>query len=591
MMGRKKRDKKVKQPQKKKQASWLTYIAYAFILFGLGALLYPIVANFLAERQRSEATSVYQDESKKMTQLEKDNSKELAKQYNRDIFEQQKGNGSQMTTKYQDILKSNSGVMGTLEIPALNIKSLPFFHGTSYGVLDKGLGHFKPTSIPIGGENTRSVITGHSGMQNQVLFSDINRLKEGDIFFIHILGETLAYEIRSFEEVLPDDSNKVSIIPGEDIVTLLTCTPPGINTYRLLVNGYRIPYEKGMSHPVERRNLWSYQRIVGISLLITVILFVILGLRYRQLRKGLKSSDKEKVKKAEKQISYLITSIRGLFLLVIMTMLTVLALAFYGYQEAQKNIMIPDIKVGTSTKLGDFNKDKTLHADYDTTQIKSVGIQNYTEALASYQENVNQWGIGKLVIPGVSIDLPVLAGLSNSNLLTGAATFQENQQMGQGNYVLMSHNLVGANALLNNMDQLKNGDVMYLTDFNQVYQYKVTRNEVIEETEISVLDETTNKELTLIRCEGDIGTIYRRVVQGELITSNFVEEMESSQLQMLGLTKEENKKGEIIQEAALTRLQEFCMKLAAAIIANPVQTVIPLFLLLMFPIIMLGILR
>lgn len=98
--------------------------------------------------------------------------------------------------------------MGTIDIPAIDIKEMPFYHGTSYKTLDKGLGHFEPTSIPIGGKNTRSVITGHSGVKNQVLFTDVRNLTEGDLFFINILGKRLAYQIDSFEEILPNEVEK-----------------------------------------------------------------------------------------------------------------------------------------------------------------------------------------------------------------------------------------------------------------------------------------------------------------------------------------------------------------------------------------------
>ncbi len=590
-MGKKKRKYQVRQPNKTKKKSWLTYLAYVFILFGIGALLYPIAANWLAERQRSQATTIYETETETLSQKEKETMRKTAQQYNQAIFREQNGEDTTEKENYSDILKNNSGVMGTLEIPALNINSLPFFHGTSYGVLDKGLGHFEPTSIPVGGENTRSVITGHSGMQNQVLFSDINRLKEGDIFFIHILGDTLAYEIRSFEEVLPEDSHKVGIIPGEDIVTLLTCTPPGINTYRLLVNGYRIPYEKAMNRPIERRNLWSYQRIVGIALVITIGMFCLLAIIYRKFDKLRQNSHPMVAEKAEKKLRSMILCIRSLFLFILASLLVLLGLAIYGYREIQQNRSMPEINIGMETNLSAYNKEKIIKANYDVTQIQSVGIKNYTESLSTYQDNVNEWGIGKLVIPTVSIDLPILAGLSNSNLLNGVATFEENQQMGEGNYVLMAHNLMGTDALLNNVAHLDQGDEIYLTDFNQVYQYKVTRNDVIEETEITVLDESNEKQVTLIRCEGGIGTIYRRVVQGKLWEVTPIEGADDLILSMLGLTRGKNSHGEIIEKPLLSHFEEFCFNLVATILANPVQTMIPLFFLLIFPIIVLGMLK
>ncbi|WP_416274825.1 sortase [Lactococcus petauri] len=148
--------------------------------------------------------------------------------------------------------------------------------------------------MPIGGKNTRAVLSGHSGLENQVLFTDIKNLKEGDIFFINILGKKLAYEIDSFQEVLPSEVDKVKIIPGEDRVTLLTCTPPGINTYRLLVNGKRIPYKKAISKKTSKRNIWTYQTVVLGSLGLCFLLFILLFLLYRIFLKQSRKKDPEK---------------------------------------------------------------------------------------------------------------------------------------------------------------------------------------------------------------------------------------------------------------------------------------------------------
>ena len=224
----------MKKKNKKKKHSFLMVFAVTMITAGFLVLLYPIVGNYLANRERSQAETAYDRTLEEMTETEKNTQYELAKKYNHYIFEKQQGKNPEPAV-YKSILKNRSGVMGTIDIPAIDIKEMPFYHGTSYKTLDKGLGHFEPTSIPIGGKNTRSVITGHSGVKNQVLFTDVRNLTEGDLFFINILGKRLAYQIDSFEEILPNEVEKVKITPGKDQVTLLTCTPPGINTYRLLV--------------------------------------------------------------------------------------------------------------------------------------------------------------------------------------------------------------------------------------------------------------------------------------------------------------------------------------------------------------------
>ena len=269
----------MRKRQSRRKYSFLMLFAITMITAGFLVLLYPIVGNYLSNRERSQAELAYDQTMEETSEEEKKEQYQLAQKYNQYIYEKQQGKNPEPIV-YKSVLKNRSGVMGTIDIPAIDIKKMPFYHGTSYQTLDKGLGHFEPTSIPIGGENTRSVITGHSGVKNQVLFTDIRNLVEGDLFFINILGERLAYQITSFEEILPSEVDKVKINAGKDEVTLLTCTPPGINTYRLLVTGKRVPYSYAVEKAVTKRNLWSYQNIVLGTIGINLILFLILMLNY-----------------------------------------------------------------------------------------------------------------------------------------------------------------------------------------------------------------------------------------------------------------------------------------------------------------------
>ncbi|OPF88903.1 class A sortase [Vagococcus martis] len=572
------------------KTSFLRIFAILMILIGICALLYPIVGNYLANRDRSEAIDQYNKEMKHMTKKERDKNIELAERYNQAIYDRQQGNGSQIPIDYNGFL-ANQNVMGTIDIPALKISALPFYHGTSYKTLDKGLGHFEPSSIPIGGKNTRSVITGHSGMKNQVLFSEVRNLKEGDIFFINILGEKLAYEIESFEEVLPSEVDRVAIEKGKDMVTLLTCTPPGINTYRLLVNGHRIPYNEAVKKKVVRRNLLSYQVIVLASLSFCLVLFIILWLLYRHYRKQIATENKKLVRRYRKKLNRLVKVIKLLFVGLLIAMVGVLCYAIYGFTQMQQNAEFGEINVGEQQELYTYNADKILKGNYDERQIRSVNVADYSEALGSFQKNVNEWGIGRLVIPSVSIDIPILSGLSNTNLLNGAASYRQDQELGKDNYVLMSHNLVGASALLTAIDQLKKGDKMYATDFKTIYTFEVTDNKVIKETDVDVIKKTPSEQLTLLRCEGDIGTKYRRLVQGKLTKEVLVKEATNQELDQVRVTKNSQSDGTMIPDNPITYKSQFGMNLASSILSDPVQTVVPLFLLLLFPIIILGLLR
>lgn len=588
----KKRVKK-KQPKKKKKISLLMIFACFMILAGTLILLYPIVGNYLANRERSEAVSEYDQSLKKMSKKELENQIELAKKYNHYIYEKQQGNQEEPVV-YESIANQGA-VMGTLDIPALDIKTLPFYHGTSYKTLDKGLGHFESSSIPVGGKNTRSVITGHSGVKNQVLFTEINQLTEGDIFFVNIMGKRLAYEIDSFEEVLPNEVDKVKVVSGKDLVTLLTCTPPGINTYRLLVTGHRIPYDEALNKKVVKRNKWNYQTVVLTTLAMNLVLFLILVGIYRYQTKRFRSKDPKVSEKARKQLKRLFFVTKSLFVLLFVSMVIVLGIAIYGYFNMQEETEMETINIGQQEELSQYNLDKIKNANYEEKQIASVNVSGYAEAKTNFKQTMNNWGIGKLVIPDVDIDLPILAGLANENLLTGAATFREDQKLGKENYVLLAHNIFEQDVLMHRIKYLKKDDKIYTTDFKDVYVYKVTVNKVIEDTEVEYVEKKPSDNsalLTLLRCEGDIGTIYRRLVQGKLVSVQPLKESDRALFKELGLEKTEAKmNSELIKKDPVSTFDQTSMTLSAKIVSEPMQTIVPLFLLFLIPILFLNFIR
>lgn len=584
----------MKKKNKKKKHSFLMVFAVTMITAGFLVLLYPIVGNYLANRERSQAETAYDRTLEEMTETEKNTQYELAKKYNHYIFEKQQGKNPEPAV-YKSILKNRSGVMGTIEIPAIDIKEMPFYHGTSYKTLDKGLGHFEPTSIPIGGKNTRSVITGHSGVKNQVLFTDVRNLTEGDLFFINILGKRLAYQIDSFEEILPNEVEKVKITPGKDQVTLLTCTPPGINTYRLLVTGHRIPYKDAIAKKVIKRNLWSYQNIVLGTLGINIVLFLILIVIYRFWLKRFRSDDPKISERGRKNLKRLFLVTKTYFALIFVSMLTILAIAFYGYLQMQHDTVVEAADVGIEETLSDYNLSKIQRANYEERQIASVNVADYASAKSALQQSTNNWGIGKLVIPDQSIDLPILAGLANQNLLTGAATFRQEQQLGRDNYVLLAHNIYEQDVLLHRIKFLKTGDKIYTTDFKDVYVYTVSLNKVVKESEVSFIEKNkpdTQPKLTLLRCEGNIGTIYRRVVQANLQTIEPVQEMNAGELSSIGLKQTAKKSdGKMVKKNPVSAFQSFAMAVAARFVKEPLQTILPMFLFFMLPILFFNLLR
>ena len=174
-------------------------------------------------------------------------------------------------TEYWKILNvADDGVMGYLSIPKINIK-LAIYHGTGDDELQTGVGHLNGTQLPIGGESTHSVLAAHRGLPSASLFTDLDQLEEGDHFLIHVLNETLCYEVDKISVVKPEETSSLAVEEGKDLVTLLTCTPYGVNTERLLVRGHRVPY-------VEQKVADEKTPLSGISLHTNYLLWVIIGL-------------------------------------------------------------------------------------------------------------------------------------------------------------------------------------------------------------------------------------------------------------------------------------------------------------------------
>ena len=187
--------------------------------------------------------------------------------------------------------------MGIVEIPKIAIK-LPIYHGTSDEVLQKAAGHLEGSSLPIGGESTHAVISAHRGLPSASLFTDLDQMEIGDHFLIHVLDETLCYEVDDVSVVEPEDTAKLAVVDGEDLVTLLTCTPYGVNTQRLLVQGHRVPYEEQAvadeKTPLSGISLHTnYLLWVIVGMVVTGVFILILFIREKRLRKKAEDTTKE----------------------------------------------------------------------------------------------------------------------------------------------------------------------------------------------------------------------------------------------------------------------------------------------------------
>lgn len=228
--------------KKLKKGTLTNIILILVLLIGLSLLLYPSFSNYWNSMHQTRAISSYAEQVASMDSNEYEQCLEEAREYNQRLRER-KGSyilDEEWLADYEQQLDISLGsIMGYIEIPSIGC-TLPFYHGTDEAVLQVGVGHIEWSSLPVGGESTHTVLSGHRGLPSAKLFSDLPELAEGDIFIITVLGEVLTYEVDQILIVEPDDTSALQIVEGEDYCTLVTCTPYGINTHRLLVRGHRI---------------------------------------------------------------------------------------------------------------------------------------------------------------------------------------------------------------------------------------------------------------------------------------------------------------------------------------------------------------
>lgn len=230
-------------------------------LSGLGIMLYPIIGNLYMEHHQSSVIENYEDALDNMSDDTLKEARERAEGYNEllmgnviitDPFDPEAQKKLEENSDYFNILNlNNDGIIGYINIPKIDV-NLPIYHGTSEEVLKKGVGHLQNTSFPIGGEGTHSVLSGHTGLSSAKLFTDLNQLEEGNIFYVNVLGEKMAYKIDQIKIVEPQDTSDLMIHSDKDYITLVTCTPYGVNSHRLLVRGTRIPYTEEVEEEIKK---------------------------------------------------------------------------------------------------------------------------------------------------------------------------------------------------------------------------------------------------------------------------------------------------------------------------------------------------
>lgn len=283
----------------------IVFISLIFLL-GLGIMLYPLISNAYIEYKQKSVITNYEETVKEMPKDIINEELERARDYNKlligtaivtDPFDPEAQKKLEESSDYFNILNlDEKGLMGHIVIPKINV-NLPIYHGTSEEVLQKGVGHLKNTSLPVGGESTHAVLSGHTGLSSAKLFTDLDKLEEGNIFYIKTLGETFAYEVDQIKVVEPHETSDLLIESDKDYVTLVTCTPYSVNTHRLLVRGTRVPYTEEVEEEIkkeEKENVGStwrdeYFKALAVGLgglaILGLIIFIIVLIAKKKGRK------------------------------------------------------------------------------------------------------------------------------------------------------------------------------------------------------------------------------------------------------------------------------------------------------------------
>lgn len=272
---------------KKRLSSLIMPIVF---LVGLGLLAYPTVSDYWNSFHQSQAIMEYAESVSGMDEKEYERILESARQYNASHPLNWNFTASDKYEYNKELNFNNDGIMGYIEIPKIDVK-LSLFHGTDASVLETSIGHLEGSSLPVGGLGTHSVLSGHRGLPSARLFSDLDKLEEGDTFTLHILNETLTYEVDQIRVVEPTDLSNITSDPNQDFVTLVTCTPYGINTHRLLVRGHRIQNSDGnadvISDAVQIKPIFIAPFIaVPIFVLLVVYIFVVTSKTYQEKHKN-----------------------------------------------------------------------------------------------------------------------------------------------------------------------------------------------------------------------------------------------------------------------------------------------------------------
>lgn len=506
------------------------------LLLAAAVLLYPIISTVYNEKHQSELFTTYTEEIRQVDTTALIAAKEQAAEYNlalvpgiqkTDAFSEEAILAA--SKEYQSLLDlSGTGIMGYVEIPTISVY-LPIYHGTDDLTLEAGIGHLLGSSLPVGGESTHTILTGHSGMASQRMFTDLPQLSMGDVFYLHILDEVLAYQVYCTVEVLPHDTSKLQIIHGEDLCTLVTCTPVGINTHRLLVTASRIPYveaEEIVQTQVREEassSVWEENYLKGILIgLVSVLSIASLFIAFRLIRRC-RSVKVRIILVATMAVVFLAGAIiiafpyiRGAWM---EQRIEAQANAFLD-QSGQDTVPIPLEPTETEVPEVSIPFEETMPRAYTALweAMVSYNTELWTEKQSglcdpwSYTQpsfTLGDFGLtdevfGVISIPVIDLSMPIYLGATDAHLASGAAQLSQTSLPIGGNNtncVIAGHRGWNGAAYFRNVTVLQPGDTVIITNLWETLTYTVTATDIIEPYDVEkILIQDGKDMLTLLTC-------------------------------------------------------------------------------------------
>lgn len=272
---------------------WKKPLLVVLFIIGFLCCIFPTASSFIEGYYQRDAIATYQNNINSSNKEELEHDLKKAEEFNSLLFEYNNATTGNISfsfldkLNYENILNRGNGVIGSIEIPKIGV-NLPIYHGTEDDVLSVGIGHVYGSSFPIGGVGTRSILTGHRGLPNAQLFTRLDEIVEGDLFFIRVLNKILAYKVCDIEIIKPDEVDVVNAVQDKDLVSLITCTPYGLNTHRLVVTGERTEYEQAIYDNIESKGM-SIREYIFLSIPF-IFLVIIVGRRVKNARKKNKNN-------------------------------------------------------------------------------------------------------------------------------------------------------------------------------------------------------------------------------------------------------------------------------------------------------------